>query len=94
MTRPASDAGPRRAALALLLALAAWQAVAAVVVEIEYYDGYETIINARYLVGDSPSYIPVRFPAMAVLTAPAEALRAPAPRCALPIRRAIGTRTP
>ncbi len=40
MTRWASDAAPRRAALLVLLALAVWQAVAAAVVEIEYYDGY------------------------------------------------------
>jgi len=60
----------------MLLALAAWQAVAMAVVQIEYYDGYETIINARFLVGDSPSYIPIRFPAMAALAAPAEAVRA------------------
>jgi len=67
---------PRRLAWALLAVMACWQVAAAATVSFEYYDGYDTIINARYLLGQAPSYIPVRFPAMAALAAPAEALRA------------------
>ena len=74
MAPSANDPTARRAAWCVLAALASWQVVVAAMVRIEYYDGYETLINARYLIGDSPSYIPVRFPAMAALAAPAEAL--------------------
>ena len=70
------DTRPRRLAWTLLAAIAGWQVAAAASVPFEYYDGYETIINARYLIGQAPHYIPVRFPAMAALAAPAEALRA------------------
>lgn len=72
----ANEPNARRAAWCVLAAITAWQVVVAAMVRIEYYDGYETLLNARYLIGDSPSYIPVRFPAMAALAAPAEALRA------------------
>jgi len=59
----------------VLAGLAGWQLWTVFAVGTEYYDGYDTIINARYLLGDAPQYIPVRFPAMAALAALGETLR-------------------
>jgi hypothetical protein len=59
----------------LLLAIASWQLVAIAWVDVDYFDAYETLINARYFLGEAPSYIPSRWPMMAWLVAPAEALR-------------------
>lgn len=70
-----SERGPRVAIGGLLFALVSWQIAAAAWVRLDYYDGYETVINARYLIGDAPTYISVRFPFMAFWIAPAEALR-------------------
>ena len=67
---------PTRAAWWLLLAaLAGWQLLAIAWVDVDYFDAYETLINARYFLGEAPSYIPSRWPLMAWLIVPAEALR-------------------
>jgi len=55
----------------------AWQAAATALVLVDYYDGYETLLNARYWLGEASSYRPARWPAMALLVLPAEWLRAP-----------------
>jgi len=76
-----------RMALGALLALAAAYTVhRAVVLRIEYYDGYEYLLNTRALLGDrAGGYNPFRPPLLSVLQLPAVAVgRASAP--ASPVR--------
>jgi hypothetical protein len=58
-----------------LIALAvpiAWVLIAGFLVETEYYDGYDTICNARRLTGRGHLFIANRAPMMMALNAPAE----------------------
>ena len=52
--------------------LAGWLIVSACVVDIEYFDGFDTICNARFLAGESDLHIPLRMPMMAFVMIPAE----------------------
>lgn len=63
------------AAGVVLGVLALYLALAASLVDIEYYDGYDTLCNARFFLGQSPYYIVNRSPLMGLLMAPAEWLR-------------------
>lgn len=54
------------------LLLSAWLVFCAIVVQGEYGDGYQTIVNARYLFADSSSYYVQRGPLAAVALWPVE----------------------
>ena len=56
----------------LIALIAAWLIVAALIVEIDYYDGFDAIANARYFLGESPSYIANRCPVVSIILIPAE----------------------
>jgi hypothetical protein len=55
--------------------VAVWLAVAAAIVEVEYYDGLSAICNARYFLGRSAFYLFDRGPLMAWVLTPAEAMK-------------------
>ena len=59
-------------ALALILSVVAWLLVAALLVDIEGFDGYQAISNARYWIGLSREYSIQRGPLLTLLIAPAE----------------------
>ncbi len=63
---------PASAARLWLLLACVWLALAAAVVDVEYYDGLSAIANARYFLGVAPSYIYDRGPLMAWVQMPAE----------------------
>jgi hypothetical protein len=74
----ASDTRDRRSVVAAGLVLgsaAAWLLVAAAIVDIEYYDGFSAICNARYFLGRSSFYLADRGPLMAWLLMPAELVK-------------------
>jgi len=54
---------------------AAWLVVAAALVDIEYYDGFSAICNARYFLGRSSFYLAERGPLMAWVLMPAEMVK-------------------
>jgi hypothetical protein len=56
----------------LWLCLTAWLIACALLVQGEYGDGYQTIVNARYLFGDSPNYFVQRGPLAAIALWPVE----------------------
>ncbi|MFO1492839.1 MAG: glycosyltransferase family 39 protein [Kiritimatiellia bacterium] len=58
-----------------LLLLGCWLLAAAVVVDIEYYDGLDSVANARFYTGQSPEYVATRGPLIGLLLIPAEAVR-------------------
>jgi hypothetical protein len=64
-----------RIAALLLGVLVAWQLGAAFAVQIEYYDGYDTVVNAKYFAGIRSVYVYNRSPLMGYMLAPVEALR-------------------
>jgi hypothetical protein len=76
-------AQPRRPASPVLVAaewilfgtLACWLILAALLVDVEYYDGFEAICNSAYFAGQGISFNGIRAPLMAVLLLPAEALK-------------------
>ena len=55
------------------LLLGGWLLAAAAVVDIEYYDGLDSVANARFYTGQSPEYVATRGPLMGLLLIPAEA---------------------
>jgi hypothetical protein len=61
----------------MIAGVCGWQLAATLLVDVEYFDGLETMLNARYLLGDAPRYSPARWPFMTLLALPAEALRGP-----------------
>ena len=63
------------AAAVVLGSVAAWLVLAAVLVDIEYYDGLSAICNARYFLGRSPFYVFDRGPLMAWVLMPAELVK-------------------
>lgn len=63
---------PRRAEWALFGLLAAWLAAAVVLVDIEYYDGLDSVLNARFYTGQWQTYEATRGPLMGFLLVPAE----------------------
>jgi len=63
------------AAAVVLGSAAAWLVLAAVLVDIEYYDGLSAICNARYFLGRSPFYVFDRGPLMAWVQMPAELVK-------------------
>src|SRR4029453_13334060 len=65
----------RVAARLIMSLVAAWLAAAAVLVQIEYYDGISAICNARYFLGLSTFYFFDRGPLMAWVQMPAEFLK-------------------
>ena len=60
--------------LLLWLTICVWLLICAFVVQGEYGDGYQTIVNARFLFGDSPNYYVQRGPLPAIALWPAEAI--------------------
>ena len=76
----------RARAAALLIALAGWQLAAVWWVELDYYDGLETILNARAWLGLAPEWSIARWPLLPLLLVPAEALRDPLGLDALDLR--------
>ena len=58
--------------LLVLVLLSAWLLWAASVLQVEYFDGYETICNTRYFTGDNYFYQRTRAPVMALALVPAE----------------------
>ncbi len=62
-------------AVLVLGILIAWQLAAAVTVQRENYDGYDTVANASYFAGLAPAYIYNRSPLMGYVLAPIEFLR-------------------
>jgi hypothetical protein len=65
----------RAAWYALLGASAIWLVLAAVLVDVEYYDGISAICNSRYFFSWSDFYFFDRGPFMAWVQMPAEALK-------------------
>ena len=61
-----------RGFLLLWLCVVVWLLACAFVVQGEYGDGYQTIVNARYLFGDSPNYYVQRGPLPAIVLWPVE----------------------
>ncbi len=57
------------------LLLGCWLLAAAAVVDMEYYDGLDSVANARFYTGQSPVYQTTRGPLMGLLLIPAEAVR-------------------
>lgn len=55
--------------------LLAWVASAVALVDIEYYDGFDSILNARYFTGQWDRYTPTRGPLVGALLVPAEWIR-------------------
>ena len=66
---------PVVAAAVVLGPVAAWLLLAAVLVDIEYYDGRSAICNARYFLGRSSFYLFDRGPVMGWLQMPAELVK-------------------
>jgi hypothetical protein len=60
----------------LLAVLVLWQLAAVLAVDVEYYDGLETLQNARALLGDPVSFSRARWPVLVLIALPGEALRA------------------
>ena len=58
--------------LLLWLTICVWLLICAFVVQGEYGDGYQTIVNARFLFGDSPNYYVQRGPLPAIVLWPVE----------------------
>lgn len=58
-----------------LTVLLGWLALAAAIVEIDYYDGYDAICNARFALGKIDTYVASRGPLFGWLLVPAEALK-------------------
>lgn len=52
--------------------LFSWLAAAAVLVDVEYYDGFDSIRNARYFLGNLPGFVPTRGPIVGLLLVPAQ----------------------
>ena len=68
------DGWQKRAEQLCWVALAAailWLVVCAFTVEVEYFDGFDTVCNTLYFTGESPYYLRNRYPAVALLLAPA-----------------------
>jgi hypothetical protein len=66
---------PVAAAAVVLGPVAAWLLLAAMLVDIEYYDGRSAICNARYFLGRSSFYLFDRGPLMAWVQMPAELVK-------------------
>src|SRR5215470_3703233 len=66
---------PVVAAAVVVGPVAAWLLLAAVLVDIEYYDGRSAICNARYFLGRSSFYLFDRGPVMGWLQMPAELVK-------------------
>jgi hypothetical protein len=58
--------------LLIWLLVTAWMFLCAFMVQGEYGDGYQTIVNARYLFGESPNYFVQRGPLAAIALWPVE----------------------
>ncbi len=59
----------------VIILLIVWLLFAALWVDIEYYDGLDTICNARFFLGKSDQYVGNRMPFMAFLIVPAEFIK-------------------
>ena len=57
----------------MLCILVAWQLAAAFTVQIDVYDGYDTVANAGYFAGLQSIYVYNRSPLMGFILAPVEA---------------------
>ena len=56
----------------LFVGVAVWLFAAALLVDLEYYDGYSAICNARFFLGLHEQYIGDRMPMMSIVLLPAE----------------------
>lgn len=63
---------PERWFFLIWLAVTLWLLACALIVQGEYGDGYQTIVNARYLFGDSPNYYVQRGPLAAIALWPVD----------------------
>lgn len=61
--------------MVMAAALVLWLAAAAFVVRLEYYDGLDSIVNARYFTGQIGAYTATRGPLIGLLLTPAEWVR-------------------
>ncbi|MFC1706414.1 hypothetical protein ACFL59_06255 [Planctomycetota bacterium] len=61
--------------IAVLGGLALWLVGAALVCQIDYYDGYDTVCNTRSFLGTGEPYLANRAPLMGLVLVPAEYLR-------------------
>lgn len=59
----------------LFLLLIGWLFAAAARMELEYYDGYDSMLNADYFLGETESYQSTRGPLMGFLLVPAQAFK-------------------
>ena len=59
----------------MLGVLVVWQLAAAFTVQIDVYDGYDTVVNANYFAGLQSTYVYNRSPLMGFVLAPVEMLR-------------------
>lgn len=59
----------------LFVLLIGWLFAAAALVELEYYDGYDSILNADYFIGETEGYQATRGPLMGLLLVPAQAYK-------------------
>ncbi len=64
-----------QAEIAVFCLLFAWLVAAALLVNAEPFDGWDTVGNARYFLGDAPHYRSNRCPLVSWLVLPGEALR-------------------
>ena len=61
--------------MAIAAALLAWLAASTLMVRLEYYDGLDSILNARYFTGQISAYTATRGPLLGLLLTPAEWIR-------------------
>ena len=61
--------------VAILTVIVIWVILAAILVDIEYYDGFDTISNSRLFLGKSWFFNPNRAPLMGLLLVPAEVVK-------------------
>lgn len=71
----ATPKGLKTAERVLFLVLGCWLAAAAVLVDVEYYDGFEAVANASFFLGKTSHYAANRVPLMSLLILPGEAAK-------------------
>ena len=71
----AAPRGLKTAERVLFLILGCWLAAAAVLVDVEYYDGFEAVANASFFLGKTSYYVANRVPLMSLLILTGEAAK-------------------
>ncbi|MEZ4654778.1 MAG: hypothetical protein R3E12_14635 [Candidatus Eisenbacteria bacterium] len=72
---PGSGRRPHVAEVVVFAILLGWLAMAVSLVDIEYYDGFDSICNARYFLGWIDTYTATRGPLLGLLLVPAELIK-------------------